>query len=459
MIKQFSSLEIILLSLVAIGGALILFVPMQYLFFAFLGAIILMYLILSPKISFYLMLFLSPWSTGFVGEFSSLPFNQCDIFIFITFLGIMLKILFGKWSTVNISTRIDKWLVVLLILNFIEGVVSISHRGYQGFLRYSELVTIFYMSVYFIRTKNIKFSEILNCMLFIGLFQASWGILQSLTGSLGANFHSDRGYFGYIGLGSSSVWHGRGGFEHFNQLGPFLSCLFLFFLPINYFLSKNKKKGYIILSILLLGIINTYSRGSLMALIASLILFLYQIQKDKAKFLFKVIPIGAIIFGISNFLKSTSYVTTLAPRNLMWQLAFNAINQNTRSRLFGTGLKSYEDAVFPFLPANVSSAEFGNYFAHNFFIANIVEVGYVGLSIILSFLLYVLISAYIGFKNSTKLVKYLNLSIGLIFFTIFFEGMFDHAFNQFSLQIWLYLFLGILYGYSKQKSRGEIWSS
>lgn len=444
MIREFGKLDKILLALVAVGGGAMLFFPVQQLLIGLVGLIVLIYLLLNPKHCFYLMLILSTCISAFATESQQMPFNQTDILIAICFFSTLCRFIFIDNAKVNLRTKIDVWLIVLLLLYFFSGMTSISHRGYQGFLKMGEVIAVFYMTVYFLRTKIIKLSELIKVVLFIGVFQAILGMFQSITG-IGATFRDNRGYLGYLGIGSSMVWHGQGTFGHFNSLGPFLSTLFLFYLPINYFLVKNKKRGYIVLSILFFGLITTYSRGSLMALIAGSVFFLYQIQKDKKKFLLKLTPLVLFIFTVWRFLKNTSYVSTIAPRNDMWALALNSITSSTKNLLFGSGLKSYEEAVFPYLPGNIPLSSFGDFYAHNFFLSYTVELGLFGLSIIVAFLLNILFMTYKKFKSGCKLSKSLSLSVSLIIFAIFLEGMFDHAFNMFVFQVWLYLFFGILY--------------
>jgi len=441
---RFSSLEKFFLALVMVGGSLILFFPVQNLLFGLLGLIVFVLLLANPKYCFYLMLVLSTYVPAFATASREMPFNQTDILITLCFISVLCKIMM-KNHNLNLSTKLDKWLIVLSVVYFFAGFTSIAHNGYQGFLKFGETAAVFYLTIYFLRTKEIRLSELLKVIIFIGVFQSLYGILQSVTGSFGANFQDNRGYLGYLGLGSSLVWHGRGTFAHFNSLGPFLCTLFLFFLPINHFIAKNKKKGKIILMILFFGVITTYSRGSLMALIAGSMFFMFQIQKNKGKFLLKLAPLVLVISGISELLKNSSYISTISPRNEQWDLAFNAIMSSTKNLLFGSGLRSYSDAVWPYLPGNIPQSSYNDYYAHNFFLAYAVEVGILGLVVIVSFLLSILISAYKGFKNGTKLGKSLNLSISMIIFSILFEGMFDHAFNMFVFQIWLYLFFGILY--------------
>jgi len=328
---------------------------------------------------------------------------------------------------------------------FITGFTSISHRGYQGFLKYGETAAVFYLTVYFIRTKEIKLSEFINVVLSIGIFQALYGTLQSITGSFGANYQDNRGYLGLLGLGSSIVWHGRGTFSHFNHLGPFLSTLFLFFLPIKHFIVKNKKRGNIILGILLLGVITSYSRGSLMGLVVGSIFFMYQIQEDKRKFLLKFTPIALIIGGLSAILKNSSYSSTISPRDEMWGLAFSAITSSTRSLLIGSGLTSYRDAVWQYLPGNIPVSSYDNYLAHNFILFYAVEMGILGAATILLFLISNLVVACKIIKNGNKLTKVLGCSVSMIIVLFLLEGMFDMAFNNFVTQIWIYLIFGIMY--------------
>jgi len=451
---RFSSLEKFFLLITILGGSLILFFPVQNLLAALIGLVVFIFLISNPKISFYLMLILSTYVPAFATESQQLPFNQTDILIAICFISIVGRIL-SKRQEINLSTKLDKWIIVLLIVYFITGFTSISHRGYQGFLKYGETVAVFYLTVYFLRTKEIKLGELIKVILSIGMFQALYGTLQSITGSFGANYQDNRGYLGFLGLGSSLVWHGRGTFAHFNNLGPFLSALFLFFLPIKHFVVKNKKKGNIVLGILLLGVITSYSRGSLMGLIIASVFFIYQIQEDKKKFLLKFTPIAIIIGGLGTLLKNSSYSSTISPRDEMWGLAFNAISSSPRSLLIGSGLTSYRDAVWQYLPANIPVSSYDNYLAHNFILFYAVEMGILGAATILFFLINTLITACKIIKNGNRLTKILGRSISMVIILFLLEGMFDMAFNNFVTQIWVYLIFGIMYASISTKKHWE----
>jgi O-antigen ligase len=289
------------------------------------------------------------------------------------------------------------------------------------------------------------------------LFQASLGILQSLTGQFGATFQDNRGILGYLGIGSTLVWHGEGTFGHFNSLGTFLSTLLLFYIPINYFLVKNKKKGYIILFILLFGLITTYSRGSLLGLLSGLIFFLFQIQKNKIKLFSILIPLFLIFFITANFLKDTSYITTLSPRNDIWMMGYTVATSNIKNLIFGTGLLSYEEITWRYIPANILPMYYRDFQAHSFYLSHIVEMGIVGLTIIMAFLINNLVIFYKGSQiSNNKLLKTLHSSVSLYIFSIFFLGIFDHAFYLFTFRIWLYVMLGIVYAKYKELPKNNI---
>ncbi len=448
MINKFNNLEKFLLIIVALSGSLIFFFPIQYLFIGLVVLASLLYLLANPKICFYLILITSPFFVGGfrMSEGSGLPFNQSDILITICFLGLFFRNIFtSQINKVSIRTKIDLWLIVLFILHLFFGFNSISHRGYQGFLRYGEIAATFYMTIYFLRTKEVKLSELVKVIIFVGLFEALYGILQSLTGSLGANFQSTRGYLGYLGIGSSLVWHGQGSFPHFNSLGPFLNLIFLFFLPINYFIAKDKRRGYIILAILFFGVVTTYSRGSLLALIVGILFFKFQTISKKSGFLMKLTPLALFIFMAMKFLKNTSYVNTISPRNELWAIAITSITSSPKNFFFGSGLQSYLDAIHMLIPANVLPTQYLNYVSHNFILYYAVEMGIIGAGSIVLFLINNLVYAYKCMQTNNLIIKVISSSITLIIVSFFIEGMFDTAFNQFNTQIWLYIILGLLY--------------
>lgn len=439
--RQFSTLEKIFLVLTIIGGSLILFFPIHYILLALLGTLILIFLLANPKYCFYLVIILSTYMPAFATETRQLPFNQADILIAICFVGFLFEyIILNRFRQVNIATKIDAWLAVLLVLYFFSGITSASHRGYQGLLNFGEVVALFYMTVYFVRSKQVKISQIIKIMLFVGCFQAILGTLQSLTGGFGANFQDNRGFLGYLGIGSSLVWHGQGLLEHFNCLGAFLSSLLLFFVPIYHSIIKNKKAGKFIIAVLLAGIITTYSRNALVCLTLGMLFFYFYKTKNKAKFLFSSALASLLIFGAYNFLKETSYVATISPRTDVWNYSMAVITQNAHNLFLGTGLRSFADVTGVYMANG-----FVYLHAHNLYLSTLLEMGLAGLVLLSAFLINNLVAAYknIGAKN--KFLSVLNFSICLYVLATLILGVFDDTFRYFYTQIWLYLILGILY--------------
>lgn len=435
---RFSDLEKIFIALTIVGGSLILFIPIQYLFVAFLGLIALIFLLVKPEICFYMVIVFSTYMSKFAMESQQMPFNQTDILITICFIAVLGRIL-ARNQKVNISTKIDVWIIVLLIIYFFTGLASLSHRGYQGFLRFGEVVVLFYLTVYFIRSKQITISKIIKVLLVVGLFQALCGTFQSLTG-IGANFQDNRGFLGYLGIGSSLVWHGMGTLGHFNCLGAFLSSLLLFFIPIYHYFIKNKKAGKIIIFILVLGIITTYSRNALICLTVGMLFFFYYTTKNKIQFSIILTALSVLIFGAYSFLKNTSYLSTISPRNDIWNYSIAAITGSAYNLLLGSGLNSFTEAVSVYMENS-----FVYQHCHNLYLAILLEMGMVGLIALVLFFMCSLVNAYKNINTKNKFLKVLNFSIFLYILAIFVLGIFDNTFEYFYTQVWLYLILGILY--------------
>lgn len=446
MIKEFNNLDKILLLFVFLAGSLILFLPVQQLLFLLGVFICFIFLFFNPKIAFYVMLFFAPWTRGIpLDYYSETPFNQTDILITICFLNVLYNVVFKERFKINLKTNVDFWIVILFIIYFVSGFTSASHRGYQGFLRFGEVISVFYMTNYFLKTKVIKLSELINVVLLAGMYQAGYGMLQSITGSFGTDFQSNRGYLGLLGLGSGSVWHGRGSFNHFNILGPFLFTIFLFYLPIYHFITKNKKYGTIALIFIFFGFIMTYSRGSLMGLLLGIFFFIFKIQKDKIKFMLKAMPVGLMLYGVVHFLKNSSYAETISERNEVWALAIRILTSTPKNFFIGSGLKSYEDAVLGYLPGNTPPESALNFLAHNFILFFAVEMGVIGALTIVMFLFHNFIVAYKNIANNSRLIKALGFSICMIIIAFTVEGTFDMGFNVFEIQVWVFMMLGVMY--------------
>lgn len=436
MVKRFNGLEKFLLGLIAVIGGFVIFLPIQYLFLGVIALIGLIFLLLNPKICFYLIIFTIP----IVDRIRVLPisFSFNDIMILICLMAVGLNILVKDKRT-SLKTNLDIWNIILLILFFATGITSEVSIGPLASFKFLEAIVTFYLTVYFIRTKTIKINQIIKVIFITALFQALLGTFQSVTG-IGAHFRSARGIWGYLGIGSNMVWHGMGTMGHFNMLGNFLVTLFLFALPICKYLIKNTKAKKIILGIILLGFITTYSRGTLVALYFSYFYFLFITVQNKIKLSWIFASSFIFIYAAKNFLSETSYVNTISPRTEIWNAVIASILSCPRYTWLGAGLNSYETIVSPYLPQNNVL-----WFAHDFFLLTLQEMGVVGFIIFFSFVIYLLVDTYKRVKTGSKLVRTLNLSITLCIFSIFFVSIFDHAYSLPFFKVLLFLLLGIVY--------------
>ncbi len=441
MTGEFSNLEKTLIGLVLLGGALVMFFPIQYLIVGLLVFAGLTFLLVNPKICFYLVVFTIPFTERI--RILPISFSPNDIAILICFISACLNIFF-KDKRVNLKTSIDAWMIILTFLYFITGITSVGETGILSSFKFFEAVIAFYLSIYFVRTKQITIAKIIKTIFITALFQAFLGVFQSLTG-IGATFRSARGFWGYFGLGSNMVWHGMGTMGHFNMLGNFLITILLFSLPICYYLIKNKKSNHLITKTLFFGIITTYSRGSLLGLTFGYFYFLFLTMKNKVKFYSISVISGLLVLFLKYYLSNTSYVETLSSRDDIWKGVIGGILSNPRYLWLGGGLNSYEEVVYPYLPQNNTM-----WFAHNFYLLCVQEMGIIGTIIIFSFLIFIMIDTCKKFKTCSKLLSTISLSTSLCVFSIFFISIYDHAYSLTFFKILLFIILGIVYAKDKK---------
>lgn len=428
----------------ALLGFASLFVPAYWIMAVLIGAVALGYLALNPDKSFILTIFTIP----FVDRVRVLPisFSLNELVLLFTVL-VCLGHMVLRSQKVSFRTGLDGWIFVLTITFFLAGFFSESDTGLLGASKVFEAFIMYYMTVYLLRTKQITRSLVLKVVLATALSQAALGTFQSLTG-IGSDFQSARGYLGYLGLGSNTVWHGRGTTWHFNSLGNYLATNVAAFLPLYVFCVKRKKQALWIAFILLMGIITTYSRGSLLGLSAASLFFLGVSQRTfKRSLIFMLAFVCFAILPSVMTLSSTSYVETVGynERLIIWQVPIAAITSSAKSFWLGSGLNSYAVVAWPFIPAWVPPDQFRNWFAHNFYLLTVLEMGVIGACVLFSFMLFIWIDTWRKFKRWHGLYGIYSLSISTAMVTIFFVSIFDHTFGSPHFKVFLFLLLGLLY--------------
>ncbi|MCE3236516.1 MAG: O-Antigen ligase [Vampirovibrio sp.] len=428
----------------ALLGLGLMIVPVYWLIAIIIGVIVLTYLALNPDKAFLLTIFTIP----FVDRVRVLPisFSLNELILLFTFLVCVAHMILRS-QKISFKTGLDGWIGVLTITFFLAGFFSESDTGLLGFFKVFEAFIVYYMTVYLLRTKQITRATILKAILFTAVFQAALGIFQSFTG-IGSNFQSSRGYLGYLGLGSNRVWHGRGTTWHFNSLGNYLVTNVAVFLPLYLFSVKDKKRALIYAGILLFGIITTYSRGSLLGLAATVIYFLAVSQKTLKRALFFVAAfILCCIVPAVTTLGNTSYVETLSynERLFIWQVPIAAITSSAKALWLGSGLNSYAVVAWPYIPAWVPESQFSNWFAHNFYLLTILEMGVIGASVLFIFMIYICVDTWVKFKRYHGYMSAYSLALSSCMIAIFFVSIFDHTFGSPHYKVFIFLLLALLY--------------
>ncbi len=436
-------------------GGMLLLVPIQYPLLLVIGAIGLVYLVLNPVHAFYLLIFTIP----FTERIRVLPVSFSPNELVVLFCAVLMPIHYLlQDQKISLKTRLDGWILGLTLIFLLAGILSEYARGILGSLKFMEAVFTYYMTVYLIRSGQITRPRILKVLIFTALFQAGFGILQALTGSFGTNFQSNRGYLGYFGLGSSLVWHGRGTMYLFNELGNFLTTIFLIFLPLYAFCVKNKGWGKTVGLILLFAIIVTYSRGSLLGLIAGCLYFFTQVQPNRKKAILTAAGIVLAIAPIAYILSNSSYVDTLSfnDRLMIWEVPLTAITQSAKSLWLGSGLGSYEVVAWPYIPADIPLSEYEKWFAHNFYLLTVLELGLLGAALFFGFLIYVWFDTYKQFHIRQGGMKAYSLSMSGALIALFFVSIFDHAFASTYYKVFIFMMLGLLYSAPPKRTHEEI---
>ncbi len=419
-------------------------IPSYWIMALLISLALLVYLSLRPHLVFYLTIFTIPFTDRVRVLPISFSLNEL-VLLYCVVLCLVHMLL--RNQRVNFKTGLEPWLILLTLVYFLAGFFSASDTGLLGFSKVFEAFIFYYVTIYFLKTKQVTRAQVLRVLLWTALSQAALGIFQSVTG-IGSDFQSSRGYLGYLGLGSNMVWHGRGTTWHFNTLGNYLATNVAMFLPLYFFCFKQKKKALWMATILMLGIVTTYSRGSLLGLSAAVIFFLAVSQPTvKRSLVFVLTFVGMVIWPAVSFFGNSPYAQTVSyeERLIIWQVPMAAIMRNTKTLWLGSGINSYAEVAWPYIPAWVPPDQFRNWFAHNFYLLTVEEMGLVGAFILFSFLMFLCVDGLRKFRQCHGFQRMYGLSISTAMIAIFFVSIFDHTFGSPHFKVFVFLLLGLLY--------------
>jgi len=440
---KFSSIEKIFIALTIVGGSLILFFPIQYLLVALLGLICLAFLMINPKYCFYLVIFTIPFTERV--RILPISFSPNDICVLLCILTIVLNLIYNS-KKIDLKTSLDGWNLALLILYFVAGFTSIGPTGILTSFKFLEAISMFYITVYLMRSKQISLSNIIKAFLFTGLFQAILGILQSTTGLFGAAFQSQRGYLGYLGIGSTTVWHAWGTFGGNGMLPEFLFDMLLLLLPFYKLIKKVRAQAIVI--IFSIAIYMGYSKESLFTLLVCGLVYYYYNSKNKSEAIVRVTTISFVSGIISLVLANTPFLNTVnetvTGRQNIWSYPIYALTTNMKYLWLGSGLNSYWEIVDPLLPLNVLTKEHHYMLAHNYYLLAVQEIGLIGAGILFSFFVFMGIKFFKNFNSYKGYYRKLNLSAFLFVITIFTTSFFGQFYYLTFTKVLMYMVFGII---------------
>lgn len=451
MLSETENLDKKLMLFVGLCGGLILFVPVHYLLFALLGLIVLVYFIINPKISFYLTVFALPLAQIELFHIAGHMVNPYNIIFHICLVAVILNFLMAKNK--DISTKFDKWFIVLSIFFVFAGLNSPdAFAGISIVTRYLKAITLFYMTVYMFRSKQIKLSTVLKIMLVSALIQVFLVVCPNINQYFVHEKLSPRGYLGLLGIGPLFVHQAKGTFDMFSDFGYYLDLMIFMILPVTQNIAKNKRLGWISIAILFLGVFLSYSRGALFAFIVSFFYYLFLMAKDKKVFILKSLRlVFPFILLYLYMVFRTNFVNTLNPRDDIWDIHLSYMKDNIDKLWLGNGLGSFF-SVFPvYLPGNVKMKELGMFYPHNYYLFMIEELGIVGGVLFICFWIYIFVYSFKKTVQKYLLRKDLNISLNITILVLFLAGMYDQSFYHPHLFMIVIFILAVVYSKGEHK--------
>lgn len=377
-------------------------------------------------------------------EIFNLPTTYLEILIVITF-GVFLRTRIGqigfKPAKVFSKTKFDIPIILLLISAALALIPTDDLRGGFGIYKafFLEPALLYYMITTTFKGKQSQVQ--LVCALSIaGLWLSAFALLQAFAGSSPFAPHE-------LSQGRLAAVYNSA-----NALALFVGPVFCFLLPFC-FLGKGFIRGTIlyfflvsVLFILGLIIIETNSKGSLIAVFAVLILLpVFYLKKnfDQAKLFYLplltllislMIPIASpFLIDLTPATQATEFKggDTTQIRLYLWEGTAGIL---TDRPFTGAGLDGFKELF----SRNYSIPQYREplQYPHNFFLTVLSELGILGLGAFL-FLFWRLFSV---FKNSNVV----NIGLSLTFIYFFVHGLVDVPYFKNDLASQFFIFLAML---------------
>lgn len=385
--------------------------------------------------------FIYDYKVGIFAALISMPFAPTMgvvAMVLVSFASFVIKVLKDNNFKFRF-TPLDTPIAIFTLIMFISSVTSFAPiSSIKVFLVYFAFVLGFYLTVNAVNSKKQLYS-LITIMLFAGAVVAIYGIYQHIFGFAEGTTWTDTEMFEDIETRVIST------FGNPNVLGEYLLLL----IPVSagFVLSKpnkfNKFISVVILALLSLCMVYTYSRGNWIGLIVAIILFFmfYDGRIVWLGVLFAFfIPMLLPQNVINRFLSvgdtgdtSTSY------RVYIWMGTIAMLKDYWISGI-GLGSDAF-NMIYPFYSYSGIVAPH----SHNLYLHIIVENGIMG---IISFLVIVItyyrmvISTIAGDKKD-KLLKAVITGLSAGMFGYLLQGMFDNVWYNYRIVFMFYIILAL----------------
>lgn len=362
--------------------------------------------------------------------------------------GVMiLNWLFFKIYTKESLTTINRSVLYLIIFyigwNFISALFS--EYTFHGVFIIIRIMTFFVIVlIYYDWLRNLKrINTVINTIIYIGVFSASFVILEFLQSGV---IFNESGPVRYSGI-----------FTGVNALG-FVLAISISFSLLNTIIYFPKKKGIFFLLIFIFtgfALFLTFSRSAWLLFVVSAIIITYYHKSTRPIIIISFIIIGMMFFS-ENFRELIAFFLRLersiSYRDIIWQAAVDIIKDHP---LVGVGPDSIREYIVHYSGINPNTwlggiIKFAKNNAHNFYLTMGAELGVVGILIAVSTIIlfnihfFKTLSVYKVGNNKSLIITIGAIVMGLVVRS-FFEGngFLTNGWLSFDLYFWL-LFIIIL---------------
>ncbi len=376
-----------------------------------------------------------------------------DLMIFQCIFIMIYNLLF-KRQTVNLLTKLDKWFFLLAIIFIISGLMSASKYGIIYCMKYLEILAFYYIVIYFLRSKIVNLLDCSKVLIYTAILQAIFAILQSFIGDgsilpmwMSSHFYDGRGFWGYLGVGSNYVWHGRGLFPHFIFFGMYMGIIIIFYLPIKKYIFKNEKVRNLVLVLFVWALIVSYSRSALLFFTIGTLYYKWFISKNKIIYLINLLSVSILAFLATFYLLYyTEYINTISFRGPIWEYTLAELTSSYKYLFFGSGLDVYYDYVY----WRIYPVKSWLNHPHSSFLELILYIGLTGLAIYIVPFVKTLISSFKNYLYANNFNKDFYLAVHMIMILAFISGIHDRSFSKPSFFLLYILLMGLFYANKRQ---------